>query len=76
MKMTSNSDKLQACIITATGDEKAKVIAVPWDLIHFVGDTKKGVLLAQLIYLSDRGKRKDGYVYKTYDEMTEATGLS
>lgn len=76
MKMMSNSDKLQACIATATDDEKAKVIAVPWDLIHFVGDTKKGVLLAQLIYLSDRGKRKDGYIYKTYDEMTEATGLS
>src|SRR4051794_33518401 len=54
----------------------AKVIAVPSELIHFVGNTQKAVFLAQLVYWSDKATRKDGYVFKSRREWETETGLS
>lgn len=34
------------------------------------------LLLGQLLYWHEKGKRKDGWVYKTMQEMREETGLS
>ena len=76
-----NLKKVQEVIERATGEE-AKVIAVPSQLIHFVGNitergkTQKAVFLSQLIYWSDKGKRQDGFIYKTQRQWKAETGLS
>jgi hypothetical protein len=69
-----NRDKVKDLIKSTTGEE-AKIVAVPSELIHFIGDAGKAVLLSQLIYWSDKGGRKDGLVFKTYDEMYAETGI-
>jgi hypothetical protein len=69
-----NTEKTKEIIRSIT-DAEALVIGVPVELIHFIGDTSKAVVLAQLIFMSDKGKRTDGYVYKTYAEMFELTGI-
>lgn len=38
--------------------------------------TNVGILLSQLLYWQDKGKRKDGWIYKTMEEMRLETGLS
>lgn len=70
----SNSEKVKELIQSFTGT-KATVVGVPSELIHFIGDTKKGLVLAQIIFSSDKGKRTDGFIFKTYDEMFELTGI-
>lgn len=72
--MKDNKEKVQDIIRSITGEE-ALVIAVPVELIHYLGNHQQAVALAQIIYLSDRGKRPDKFVYKTYDEMFEITGV-
>mgnify|MGYP003386496819 CR=1 FL=1 len=39
-------------------------------------DVCAGVFLSQLYYWQDRGERKDGYIYKSYKEWYDETGLS
>lgn len=80
-EMGGNQKKVKEIIERVTGEE-AKIIAVPSELIHFMGKmnkrgkTQKAVFLSQLIYWSDRGKRKDEFIYKTQKEWKEETGLS
>jgi hypothetical protein len=69
-----NRNKVKDSIKSITGEE-AKIVAVPSELIHFIGDAGKAVLLSQLIYWSDKGGRKDGFVFKTYDEIYAETGI-
>jgi nucleoside diphosphate kinase len=69
-----NRDKVKDLIKSITGEE-AKIVAVPSELIHFIGDAGKAVLLSQLIYWSDKGGRKDGLIFKTYDEIYAETGI-
>ncbi len=35
-----------------------------------------GLLLSQLIYWHDKGRRKDGWIYKTTEELKQETGLT
>lgn len=76
-----NKEKVKALIENTTGEE-VKVIAVPIELIHFMGKinsrgkTQKAVFFAQLIYWSDKGTRRDGFIYKTQKEWSRETGLS
>ncbi|HEX8195557.1 MAG TPA: hypothetical protein VF571_05040 [Pyrinomonadaceae bacterium] len=77
----NNLNKVKESVRKITGEE-SKIIAVPIELIHFVGDrdsrcnTQKALFLAQLIYWSDKSVRTDKYVYKTYKEWAKETGLS
>ena len=61
-------------IANLTGNEN--VLAVPKDFLKFAGDANTGIFLAQLIYWCDKGKRKDGYIYKTTKEWKEELGLN
>jgi len=45
-------------------------------LTFVLGSVKAAVLMSQLLYWSDKGIRKDGYIYKTIEEMKEETALS
>lgn len=52
------------------------VIAIPDSLLKFCGDLETGVFLSQLIYWCDKGKNKDGFIFKSYVEWHNETKLS
>ncbi|CDO03127.1 hypothetical protein BN988_01627 [Oceanobacillus picturae] len=49
---------------------------VPKIYVEFTGDLTTAILLNQIVFLSDKSKRKDGYFYKTYKEWEEEICLS
>jgi hypothetical protein len=52
------------------------LLTVPTALIAFCGDLDEAAFLAQLVYWSDKGKREDGYVFKSWQEWNTETGLT
>ncbi len=57
-------------IASLTG--KRNVLAVPAEFIRLLdGDSWAAIFLSQLIYWSDRGKLKDGWIYKTQKEWEQ-----
>ena len=62
----SNFNAMKATLQALTGHQN--MIATPKALVELVGELDGGTLLSQLIYYSDKGKRRDGFFYKTYDE--------
>jgi hypothetical protein len=46
------------------------------DVARICGGVKAGVFLSQLLYWSDRGKRNDGYIWKTQEEWEQETALT
>lgn len=52
------------------------VIAIPDSLLKFCGDLETGIFLSQLIYWCDKGKSKDGFIFKSYVEWLNETKLS
>jgi hypothetical protein len=69
-----NQDRIFAAIEEHEG--KRNLIVVPTLLIHMLGDLKAAAFLSQLIYWSDKGKRRDGYIYKSAKEWKAELGLS
>lgn len=63
--------------------KKHNKVSPTWT-VHFTTDlfiicdfaTVRTVILSQLLYLCDKGKRKDGYFYKSHKELIEETGAS
>lgn len=56
---------------------QSNLIAVPRLYIAMLdGDINTAILLSQIVYWSDKSKRKDGWFYKTYSEWYEEIGLS
>lgn len=45
-------------------------------LNHITGGVKETLFLCQLLYWEGKQRSKDGWIYKTVEEMTEETGLS
>ena len=74
MMSKSFQQEMFSLIAQLTGQEN--VLAVPKDFIKYGGDSDTGLFLSQLIYWCDKGKRKDGYIYKTNKEWQEELGLS
>ena len=70
----SFQQKVFDIIQSVTGEKN--VLAVPREFIKLTGDLPSGVFLAQLVYWSDRGSRKDGFIYKTSKEWQEEIFLS
>lgn len=52
------------------------VFTVPKIYVDYTGDVTTAILLNQIVFLSDKTKRKDGYFYKTYKEWTEEICLT
>jgi DnaD/phage-associated family protein len=51
-------------------------IAYHPDIARVAGSVKAGIFLSQLLYWADKGKRNDGYIWKTQDEWEEETALT
>jgi hypothetical protein len=54
----------------------ARILAIPQPLVAFVGSVDAGLLLAQIIFWSDKTRDKAGWFYKTYDEWQAEIYLS
>src|SRR5690625_2463164 len=52
------------------------VFTVPKIYVDYTGDVTTAILLNQIVFLSDKTKRKDGFFYKTYKEWTEEICLT
>jgi len=73
-----NNDSFQQQIfnmIQSLSGEK-NLLAIPREIIHFTGDLESGAFLAQLIYWTDKGSRKDGFIYKTIKEWQDEVFIS
>lgn len=62
-------------LITQLGAGRHSIV-INRGLVTFMGSLEGGVFLSQLLYWCDKGKRSDGWFYKTYAEWTEETTLS
>lgn len=69
-----NYDNMKTIISGFSGNER--IIAIPKVYIEITGEYHAAALLNQMIFWSDKTKRKDGYFYKTYSEWEEETGLT
>jgi hypothetical protein len=70
----SNYDAVRELISSFPGEHKA--LGVPMELCRFMGSLEGGVFLSQLIFWSDKSKRKDGWFYKKHEEWQTETMLS
>jgi hypothetical protein len=57
-------------------DGRNSIVAVPRLFIGLTGDHKAAILLSQLLYWSDKGKRKDGFIFKSDKEWGKELGFS
>ncbi len=72
---TSNFDKMTSVIREATSKSLQTVIA-PLELFEYAGEAQKAVFLARLIFLSDKGSKPNGFIWKSYPEWKREIGLS
>lgn len=72
--MASNRNYIASIITKFSG--QSNVIPIPVIYLELLGDYHVAAFLNQLVYWSDKTKRKDGYFYKTYKEWHEELRLS
>jgi hypothetical protein len=72
---TSNFDRMTDVVRKATSKNLQSVV-VPLELFEYAGETQKAVFLARLIYLSDKGSKPNGFIWKSYPEWKREIGLS
>lgn len=70
----SNYSKIRDIIRRMSGQDN--VFTVPKIYVEFTGDITTAILLNQIVFLSDKSKRTDGFFYKTYDEWYEEICLT
>ncbi|HZH92195.1 MAG TPA: hypothetical protein VEX70_16480 [Pyrinomonadaceae bacterium] len=52
------------------------VLTIPVEFIHYTGSIDAALFLSQLLYWTDKGRRADGFIYKTYKEWENEICLS
>ena len=53
-----------------------KKVTIPRSFMRLTGDIETAAFLSQLIYWSDKGKRQDGWIYKSDKEWKEELFIS
>jgi hypothetical protein len=71
---TPHKDRIYALIKDSMGE--VNVLAIPRIFITITGSLALASLLSQLLYWSDRAKRKDGFVYKSARDWHLEVGAS
>ena len=69
-------NRLQIKSVIKSFSGRENIIPIPVVYIELLGDYHIAAFLNQLIYWSDKTKRKDGYFYKSYKEWKEELFLS
>ena len=70
----SNYKQLREVIKRMSGQDN--IITIPKIYIEFTGDLTTAALLNQIVFYSDKGKRQDGFFYKSYKDWENETGLT
>lgn len=70
----NNSDILSALIQEISGQNR--ILSIPRLYIDIVGNLDRALFLSQAVYWSDKGKKKGGWFYKTYEEWEDEISLS
>lgn len=70
----SNYNGMKLLISTYSGNERH--ITIPRIYLELTNDYPTAALLNQMIFWSDKTKRRDGFFYKTYKDWEEETFLS
>jgi len=71
---TPHKDRIYALIKDSWGE--VNVLAIPRIFITITGSLALASLLSQLLYWSDRAKRRDGFVYKSARDWYLEVGAS
>ncbi|MEK4715369.1 hypothetical protein [Sporosarcina sp. FSL K6-5500] len=53
-----------------------RIVTIPKTYIEITGNLAESILLNQIVFYSDKSKRKDGFFYKSYKEWEEETCLT
>lgn len=69
-----NYDDIKNLIYELSGQQN--LVSIPVVYIEITGDLNTALLLNQMVFWSDKSKRKDGYFYKSYREWEEEIHLS
>lgn len=70
----SNYQAIREMLKRVSGQDN--VFTVPRLYVEYVGDLTTAILLNQIVFYSDKSKRKDGFFYKTYKEWDEEICLT
>ena len=70
----NNYESISSLISSFSGQERH--FAIPRVYVELVSDFNTAILLNQIVFWSDKSKRKDGYFYKSYVEWEEETTLT
>jgi len=74
-KQNSFQKRLLRAITTTTG--QCKMVVIPRLVLEFCqNDMCRATMLSHLIFLCDKGRRRDNFIYKSFREWTKETGLS
>mgnify|MGYP001947528800 CR=1 FL=1 len=76
MKVITMSNYNSIRTIVAKFSGQHNVVTVPKIFVKLTGDFTTAILLNQIVFLSDKSKRKDGYFYKSYKEWEEEICLT
>lgn len=70
----TNSDTIKDVICSFSGSQR--IITFPEIYAKITGDVNTALFMNQVIFWSDKTKRKDGYFYKTYQEWEKEVFLT
>lgn len=70
----SNYNNIREFVKKVSGQDS--IVTIPKIYIEFAGDLTTAVILNQLVYWSDKTKRKDGYFYKSYKDWEDEVCLT
>ena len=73
-KNNSYRGHIMELLVQFSGQHNTITILRPF--IKFCGDIPTAMFLSQLLYWSDKGSRKDGFIFKTHSQWEEEIGLS
>ena len=75
VKPLSLQQQVFECIAKVSGN--SDILASPKAFLkHFKGDHAKAMFFSQLLYWGDKGKRHDGWFYKSYSDWAEELFIS
>lgn len=70
----SNHNTIRQLLAQVSGHDR--ILTVPKLYIELTGNLVESVLLNQIVFYSDKSKRKDGFFYKRYEDWQEETCLT